>query len=204
MTETIPNYFLRRITEEDIEFPFVTSLQKFNRPSKTFKEFYEEDAINGGDFITFIFEREGGLRLGLARYKKFTIKEFIDMIDEFFPPEIKEKIIQEVINKRYLLIYMSRVGIINDFKGIGFGRSLQNFIDAHARITYPNFLLFAKTNIEMFDLIKSRYSIEDFKKRYIYSSVFYSEVMETKFRIILRRILDGRNLGNHALPFYKI
>jgi len=155
-----------------------------------------------GKYITFILERKEGLRLGLARYKLITIDEFRNIIEGFFIPDIIIQIIQEIIERQYLIIYMSRVGITQDFKGIGFGSTLQGLIDAHVRITYPNFLLVAIANIKMFKLIKSRYRSEDFKKKYIYSDIHYSEEWEVDFRIILKRVLDSCNLDNYEKPSY--
>ena len=69
------DYFLKRIQVSDNDKPFITTEEEFNTPSKTLKEFVnqDKDCNENGVFITYIFGNEE-IVYGIARMKPISFE----------------------------------------------------------------------------------------------------------------------------------
>ena len=153
-------YFLRRIKASDRDIPFITIEEKFNTPSKTLKEFVnqDKDCDEYGVFITYIFGKED-IVYGIARMKPISFEELKKEIlikESFELEEIKE---YEDIQA----ICMSRAGVSVEASGLGWGPMLRSFLDGHARAVYKHFLLYALINEQMYKSMIKRYGTEFFE-----------------------------------------
>ena len=160
MEEIHVDYILRRITLIDANKPFTTSKEEFNTSSNTLREFVKDDkdCHENGIFITYIFGKEEKA-LGIARMKPI-------LFNEFKAEVVKNKFFEVGEIEQYeglQVIYMSRAGVSKEIEGLGFGAMLRAFLDAHARLTYNNFLLYALINELMYKSMIKRFGNEFFK-----------------------------------------
>ncbi len=182
MKDKHTNYFLRRITENDINRSFQTIRGEFNTPTKTLKEYVKEDRDSNdkGVFITYIFGKDEKI-YGIARMRPMSFDDFKQEI-------LKKKIFDLAFIKEYAnsqILYISRVGVSKDVDGLGFGVMLRSFLDGHARTIYNNFLLYAYINESMINSMIRTFGEKEFFKKYKVSKQLYDEKWKNNW-VILR------------------
>jgi hypothetical protein len=176
------DYFLRRITKQDLNISFETIREEFNTPSRTLKEYIKEDrdCHDDGVFITYLFGKEEKI-YGIARMRPMSFDDFKQEI-------LKKKIFDLTLIKEYAnsqVLYMSRVGVSKDVDGLGFGVMLRSFLDGHAKTIYNNFLLYAYINESMIDSMIRAFGEKEFFKKYKVSKQLYDEKWKN-YWVILR------------------
>ncbi len=182
MKDKHTDYFLRRITQNDVERSFQTIREEFNTSSRTLKAYVKEDrdCNDDGVFITYVFGKYEKI-YGIARMRPMS---FDDFKQEILKKEIFNlNLIKEYANSQVL--YMSRVGVSKDVDGLGFGVMLRSFLDGHARTIFSNFLLYAYINESMFDSMIRTFGEKEFFKKYKVSKQLYDEKWKNNW-VILR------------------
>ncbi|MFX1259530.1 MAG: hypothetical protein ACFFAN_16875 [Promethearchaeota archaeon] len=94
----------------------------------------------------------------IARMKPMSFQDFKEEI-------IKGKLFDLEELEGYIdlkVIYISRAGVSKEVDGLGFGSMLRSFLDAHARLAYKHFLLYAYINENMYKSMIKRFGEEFF------------------------------------------
>lgn len=159
-------YLFRRVTDKDADLPFLTGNQAFDDkcPDGTLKTYINEDLISGGEFLTYILIEQLGSDkeslLGLLRYKTSSREEFFSELNHC---SIKQDIYSNLNNEmdrcEYKFIYLSRIGVVNQYQDKNVGQVISNFFEFLIKKIQKNQFIYLKVIEGKKNFIASSYNL---------------------------------------------
>lgn len=157
-------FIFRRLSETDADFKFITGNKAFDEisPDGSLSPYLNEDIVRGGEYCTYLLieDKDNGnsLILGLLRYK-FTNKEQFQ--SEFAKYEVEKEIekdlLQELIEKKYSIIYLSRIGVEKDNQDMHIGQIISNFFEFLVKRKRERLFIYVKVIDKYKDFIATSY-----------------------------------------------
>ena len=93
----------------------------------------KDDSIKGGNFLTYLLLEEQGSTyylLGLLRYRNATNEEFIEQVEKTsILDDIRKNIDSLLSLKKYDIIYLSRIGVSQEYQEMRVSQIISNFFE---------------------------------------------------------------------------
>ena len=158
-------FTFRRITEKDNQLKLITGNEAFDNlaPNGTLENYIKHDKLKGGDFLTYLLleQRDTNYELlGLLRYRYSTEKEFLEQLSLTSVSEDIRKNIDILFSlKKYLIVYLSRIGVSEKYHEMLISQIINNFFEFIIQRKKQNIIIFAKILEDLTSIIGSKYRI---------------------------------------------
>ncbi|TXT55583.1 MAG: hypothetical protein BAJALOKI1v1_2010006 [Promethearchaeota archaeon] len=158
-------FIFRRIIRDDIQYKLITGNNAFDKiaPKGSLEQYIKVDSISGGKYLTYLLLEKNeltNLLLGLLRYRISTKNEFIDQINTINIPEnIQSNINSLLALNKYDIIYLSRIGVSQEFHEIRISQIISNFFEFLIQRKRKNIIIFTKVLENLTSVVGSKYRI---------------------------------------------
>ncbi len=158
-------FLFRRIKTKDIQFRLVTGNKTFDElaPRGSLENYINSDSLKRGAFLTYILlEAQGPTYhlLGLLRYRNGTKEEFIEDLDNIHTADdIRVNINSLLSLNKYEIIYLSRIGVSQEFQEMRISQIISNFFEFLIQRMKKDVIIYTKILENLTNIIGSQYRI---------------------------------------------
>ena len=158
-------FIFRRLEKKDTQISFFTGNYSFDElaPQGSLKNYIDSDTLKGGPYLTYLLIEEQTSTydlLGLLRYRISSKKEFIEELDKTsIKGEIRSNIYSLLSLNKYDIIYLSRIGVTQEFQEMRISQIISNFFEFLIQRKKKNFIIYTKILEHLTNVMGSHYQI---------------------------------------------